>query len=82
MPHLCELKTAKIEFTLSISPSFVLHKREKENDYFVLNRVSIFDTFFHLDVFQDWKKLRINCTVRVCWKAVLHLSVSPLIGQS
>lgn len=46
MPHLCELKTAKIEFTLSISPSFVLHKHKKENDYFVLNRVSIFDTFF------------------------------------
>lgn len=46
MPHLCELKTAKIEFILSISPSFVVLKREKENDYFVLNRVSIFDTFF------------------------------------
>lgn len=77
MPHLCELKTAKIEFILSISPSFVVHKREKENDYFVMNRVSIFDTFF-----PPWKKLRINCTVRVCWKAALHLLVSSLIGQS
>lgn len=59
----------------------MLHKREKENDYFVLNRVSIFDTFFPPGCVSGLEEIT-NCTVRDCWKAVLHLSVSSLIGQS